>query len=84
MRSPGAHRDIAKVKKSKTALNPVKVAQSFKAFQPEETLGGVDPGQVVEVRHAGRGNQMDAAGGDLKYDAMGNLVGAQGEPHQEK
>jgi hypothetical protein len=40
MRSPGAQRDITKLKKSKTVLNPVKISQSFRAFQSEETLGG--------------------------------------------
>jgi hypothetical protein len=40
MRSPGAQRDITKLKRSKTVLNPVKIAQSFRAFQSEETLGG--------------------------------------------
>jgi hypothetical protein len=44
MRSPGAQRDITKLKKSKTVLNPVKIAQSFRAFQSEETLGGRLPG----------------------------------------
>jgi hypothetical protein len=36
------------------------------------------------MRHAVHGDQMDAAAGNLISEATGNLVGAQGEPHQEK
>jgi hypothetical protein len=91
MRSPGAQRDIAKLKKSKTVLNPVKIAQSFRAFQTEETLDGEDLGRDkrlgerdVEMRHAVREDQLVEAASNLMNEATGNLVGAQGEPHQEK
>jgi hypothetical protein len=84
MRSPGAQKYIAKLKKSRTVLNPVKIAQSFMAFQTEETLGGEDLGRDVEMRHAVSRDQMVAAAGNLMNEDAGNLVSAQGEPHQEK